>query len=98
LVTNPGCSFESGLGVFAVTSMKVFPTLRLVRQILSKRAKPEAKQLVRDDDTPCLRITCSGEPVASQYDGEYLGLRDSMTFRAVPDALAVAAPPQNKRS
>jgi diacylglycerol kinase family enzyme len=98
LVTNPGCSFESGLGVFAVTSMKVFPTLRLVRQIFSKRPKPEAKQLVRDDDTPCLRITCSGEPVASQYDGEYLGLRDSMTFRAVRDALAVAAPPQNKRA
>ncbi|MDT5117141.1 MAG: hypothetical protein QOE30_2880 [Mycobacterium sp.] len=98
LVTNPGCSFESGLGVFAVTSMKVFPTLRLVRQIFSKRPEPEAKQLVRDDDTPCLRITCSGEPVASQYDGEYLGLRDSMTFRAVRDALAVAAPPQNKRA
>ena len=98
LVTNPGCSFESGLGVFAVTSMKVFPTLRLLRQILSKRPKPEAKQLVRDDDTPCLRITCSGEPVASQYDGEYLGLRDSMMFRAVPDALAVAAPPQNKHA
>jgi diacylglycerol kinase family enzyme len=98
LVTNPGCSFESGLGVFAVTSMKVFPTLRLVRQIFSKRPEPEAKQLVRDDDTPCLRITCSGEPVASQYDGEYLGLRDSMTFRAVPDALAVAAPPQNKHA
>ena len=34
LVTNPGCSFESGLGVFAVTSMKVIPTLRLLRQIL----------------------------------------------------------------
>ncbi|MCV7426749.1 diacylglycerol/lipid kinase family protein [Mycobacterium montefiorense] len=96
MVTNPGCSFESGLGVFAVTSMKVIPTLRLLRQILSKQPNPEAKQLVRDDDTACLRITCSGEPVASQYDGEYLGLRDSMTFRAVRDALPVAAPPQSK--
>jgi diacylglycerol kinase family enzyme len=97
MVTNPGCSFESGLGVFAVTSMKVIPTLRLLRQILSKHPEPEAKQLIRDDDTPCLRITCGGEPVASQYDGEYLGLRDSMTFRAVRDALPVAAPPQHKR-
>ncbi|GLE52739.1 hypothetical protein ATCCBAA256_23030 [Mycobacterium montefiorense] len=76
--------------------MKVIPTLRLLRQILSKQPNPEAKQLVRDDDTACLRITCSGEPVASQYDGEYLGLRDSMTFRAVRDALPVAAPPQSK--
>lgn len=96
MVTNPGCSFESGLGVFAVTSLKVIPTLRLLRQILSKSPEPEAKQLVRDDDTPCLRITCSGAPVASQYDGEYLGLRDSMTFRAVRDALPVAAPPPHK--
>ena len=98
MVTNPGCSFESGLGVFAVTSLKVIPTLRLLSQILSKDPEPEAKQLVRDDDTPCLRITCSGEPVASQYDGEYLGLRESMTFRAVRDALPVAAPPQSKPS
>ncbi|BBY22300.1 diacylglycerol/lipid kinase family protein [Mycobacterium stomatepiae] len=98
MVTNPGCSFESGLGVFAVTSLKVIPTLRLLRQILAKNPKPEAKQLVRDDDTPCLRITSTGEPVASQYDGEYLGLRDSMTFRAVRDALPVAAPPQSKPS
>jgi diacylglycerol kinase family enzyme len=96
MVTNPGCSFESGLGVFAVTSLKVIPTLRLLRQILSERPQPEANQLVRDDDTPCLRITCSGAPVASQYDGEYLGLRDSMTFRAVRDALSVAAPPPHK--
>jgi diacylglycerol kinase family enzyme len=98
MVTNPGCSFESGLGVFAVTSLKVIPTLRLLSQILSKNPKPDAKQLVRDDDTACLRISCGGEPVASQYDGEYLGLRESMTFRAVRDALPVAAPPQSKPS
>ncbi|CDO87416.1 diacylglycerol kinase [Mycobacterium triplex] len=98
MVTNPGCSFESGLGVFAVTSMKVIPTLRLLRQILAKNPQPRADQLVRDDDTACLRITCGGEPIASQYDGEYLGLRDSMTFRAVRDALPVAAPPQSRPS
>jgi diacylglycerol kinase family enzyme len=94
MVTNPGCSFESGLGVFAVTSMKVFPTLRLLGQILSTRPDPQAKQLVRDDDASCLRLTSTGQPVASQFDGEYLGLRESMTFRAVPDALAVVAPPR----
>jgi diacylglycerol kinase family enzyme len=96
MVTNPGCSFETGLGVFAVTDMKTIPTLRLLSQILSKRPKPEAKQLVRDDDAACLRISCSGAPVASQYDGEYLGLREKMTFRAVSDALPVAAPPPHK--
>ncbi|MDT5050726.1 MAG: hypothetical protein QOG75_6645 [Mycobacterium sp.] len=96
LWTNPGCSFESGLGVFAVTSMKVIPTLRLARQMLSKRPTLEAKQLVRDDDAACLRVTCAGPPIASQFDGDYLGVREEMTFRAVPDALAVVAPPAKK--
>jgi diacylglycerol kinase family enzyme len=91
--TNPDCTFESGLGVFAVTGMKVIPTLRLLGQIMSKRPRPEAPQLVRDDDTSCLRVTCAGPPIASQFDGDYLGVRQQMTFRAVPDALAVVAPP-----
>jgi diacylglycerol kinase family enzyme len=97
MVTNPGCTFESGLGVFAVNDMKVIPTLRLLRQILSKRPDPQGKQLIRDDDAPCLRVTSPGAPVASQFDGEYLGLRESMTFRAVRDALAVVAPPSKNR-
>ncbi len=39
--TNPGCTFETGLGVFATTSMKVWANLGLVRQMLSKR--PESR-------------------------------------------------------
>lgn len=93
LVTNPGCTFESGLGVFAVTNMKVFPTLRLLGQILSKGPKSNVKQLVRDDDAPCLKVTSTGAPAACQFDGDYLGVRETMTFRSVPDALPVVAPP-----
>jgi diacylglycerol kinase family enzyme len=96
MVTNPGCSFESGLGVFAVTEMKTIPTLRLLSQLLAKQPNPQAKQLVRDDDAACVRITSPGVPVASQFDGEYLGLRETMTFRAVRDVLPVAAPPRQK--
>jgi diacylglycerol kinase family enzyme len=96
--TNPDCTFESGLGVFATTSMKVLPTLRLVRQMLSKRPKLEGKQLVRDDNASCLRVTCSGPPIASQFDGDYLGEREQMTFRAVPDALDIVAPPAKTAS
>jgi diacylglycerol kinase family enzyme len=94
LVTNPGCTFESGLGVFAVTAMKVFPTLALVRQILSKRGNPQASQLIRDDDAPCVTLTAPGTPIATQFDGDYLGLRERMTFQTAPGILAVAAPPQ----
>jgi diacylglycerol kinase family enzyme len=96
MVTNPGCSFESGLGVFALDGMKVVPTLRLLAQICTKGPKPTAKQLIRDDDAAYLTITSTGDPVASQFDGDYLGLRQSMTFRAAPDALPVVAPPAKK--
>ncbi len=95
---NPGCSFESGLGVFALTGMDVLPTLRLVRQILSKRGDPRSEHLIRDDDAACARVTCAGGPIASQFDGDYLGLRESMTFRAVPDLLPIVAPPTKTRA
>ncbi|HWT47876.1 MAG TPA: diacylglycerol kinase family protein [Mycobacterium sp.] len=98
LVTNPGCTFESGLGVFAVTSMKVLPTLRLVRQILTKGPKGNTKQLVRDDDAPCLKVTSTEAPAACQFDGDYLGVRQTMTFRSVPDMLRVVAPPTKTAS
>ncbi|MBO0885610.1 MAG: diacylglycerol kinase family lipid kinase [Mycobacterium sp.] len=98
MLTNPGCTFESGLGVFGVTALKVIPTLRLVRQMMSKRPKLEAPQLIRDDDAACLRVTCAGAPIASQFDGDYLGVREEMTFRAVPNALAVVAPPAKNAS
>jgi diacylglycerol kinase family enzyme len=98
MVTNPGCSFESGLGVFALTDMKVIPTLRLVRQLVAKGPKGDPKQLIRDDDAACVRVTSTGAPIASQFDGDYLGLRESMTFRAVHDILPVVAPPSKNRA
>lgn len=89
--TNPMTTFETGLGLFATTSMNVWANLMLVRRMLSKKARIEAKHLVRDDDLPWLQVT-SDAPVACQIDGDYVGLRDSMMFTAVPDALGVLAP------
>ncbi len=89
--TNPTTSFETGLGVFAITSMNVWANLMLVRKMLARRPRIVADHLVREDDLPQLRVT-SDTPVACQIDGDYLGLRDTMTFTAYPDALAVVAP------
>jgi len=50
-----------------------------------------ARHLVRDDDLTWVRVT-SAVPVACQIDGDYVGLRETMTFTSVPDALAVVAP------
>ncbi|WP_240275013.1 diacylglycerol/lipid kinase family protein [Mycobacterium ulcerans] len=94
--TNPGCTFETGLGVFAMRNMKTIPMLRLLRQMLAKRPKFDSKRLVRDDDVPSLRVTSTAAPVACQFDGDYLGVRQTMTFRAVPEAVAVVAPPPQK--
>jgi diacylglycerol kinase family enzyme len=90
--TNPTTTFETGVGVFAVTSMNVWANLRLVRQMLSRTPRIAAKHLIRDDDLPWLRVT-SDTPVACQIDGDFLGPRNEMTFTAVPHALGVVAPP-----
>lgn len=89
--TNPTTTFETGLGVFATTNMKLFANLRLVRQMVSAKPRIEAPHLIRDDDLAWLRVS-STTPIACQIDGDYVGLRDSMTFTSVPDALSVVAP------
>ena len=78
--------------MFATTSMNVWANLGLVRRMLAKKPRIEAKHLIRDDDLPCVRVN-SDTPVACQIDGDYLGLRAAMRFTAVPHALGVVAPP-----
>ncbi len=90
--TNPDTAFETGLGVFATTSMNVWANLGLVRRMLSRKPRIEAKHLIRDDDLAWLQVT-SDTPVACQIDGDYIGQRESMRFTAVPNALGVVAPP-----
>ena len=89
--TNPDTTFETGLGVFAVTTMNVAANLLVVRRMLSKKARIKGKHLIREDNLPWVRIT-SAEPIACQVDGDFLGMRDDMTFTAVPQALTVVAP------
>lgn len=93
--TNPDTTFETGLGVFATTSMNVWSNLRLVRQMLARKPRIESRHLVRDDDVPTVTVT-SDTPVACQIDGDYVGLRETMTFTAVPEALKVVAPPYSQ--
>ncbi len=90
--TNPGTTFETGLGLFAITSMNVLSNLLVVRRMWSKNPKITGKHLIRDDDLPWVRITAE-EPIACQIDGDFLGMRTQMTFKAVPQALSVVAPP-----
>ena len=91
--TNPTTTFETGLGRFRDDQHECLgePAAGRGRCCRSK-PKIRAKHLIRDDDLAWVRVT-SDTPVACQIDGDYLGLRDDMTFRAVPEALGVVAPP-----
>ncbi len=90
--TNPGTTFEGGLGIFAVTTTNVIANLLVVRRMLARNADIKGRHLVREDDLPWVRITAD-QPVSCQVDGDFLGMRDDMTFTSVPEALAVVAPP-----
>ncbi|WP_040791735.1 diacylglycerol/lipid kinase family protein [Nocardia paucivorans] len=89
--TNPNTRFESGLGVFAVRTMALLPTLRLATQLLSPNSEPKSRKLFRDDDVPSVRIS-SAEPIGLQIDGDFIGKRSVVEFTAVPDVLDVIAP------
>jgi diacylglycerol kinase family enzyme len=86
--TNPGCSFDRGLGVFALRSLGLPTVLRLVHQVLRRDGASGLRSVVRRDDVPALRIT-SSEPVNLQVDGDHLGRRSDVEFVAVPEALRV---------
>ena len=73
--TNPDTTFETGLGIFAVTTTNVAANLLVVRRMLSKKAKIKGKHLIREDNLAWVRIT-SAEPIACQVDGDFLGMRD----------------------
>lgn len=90
--TNPGTTANGGLGVFAVTSLRLPTVLRLGRQLLSRGTRgPHSRRLIRADSLTWATVTCS-EPVGLQVDGDYLGLRDRVTFTSVPEALRVIGP------
>lgn len=90
--TNPDTTFETGLGVFATTSMNIWANLGLVRQMNSRKPRLEARHLIREDDLPWLQVSADS-PIACQIDGDYVGTREMMRFTSVPNALAVVAPP-----
>lgn len=89
--TNPGTTFETGLGVFAVRSMSVASTLLLARQLLAVNGNPKSRNLFREDDVPSVHIETT-EPIGLQIDGDFIGKRNMVDFTAVPKVLAVIAP------
>lgn len=86
---NPDCSFDRGLGVFALRTLRLPTVLRHARQVLDGKPNPRGGNLVRLDDVASVRVS-SPSPVQVQVDGDLVGERTSVEFRSVPEALQVA--------
>ncbi|MFJ1457650.1 diacylglycerol kinase family protein [Nocardia wallacei] len=91
VVTNPETRFETGLGVFAMQTMRVLPTLWVARQLLATDGNPKSRNLFRDDDVPSVRVSAD-EPIGLQIDGDFIGRRNVVDFTSVPEVLEVIAP------
>jgi diacylglycerol kinase family enzyme len=85
---NPGCSFEAGLGLFALNGLGLPTVFKHVRRALATKSNQKGRRLVRHDDLPVLRIDAA-EPVNFQVDGDLVGQRSRVEFVSVPDALTV---------
>jgi diacylglycerol kinase family enzyme len=92
--TNPDTTFETGLGVFAMRSMSILPTLAMARQLLATDGNPKSSNLFRDDDVQSVRIEAA-EPIGLQIDGDFIGKRTIVDFTSVPNLLEVIAPHPN---
>jgi diacylglycerol kinase family enzyme len=86
--TNPEASFDSGLDVFALRSMRTISTLRVIRQMLSPGRSLRGRSVLTLHDQAELTMR-SARPVAFQVDGEYMGEHECVRFVSVPNALRV---------
>ena len=85
---SPEASFDTGLDIFGPRSMRIPLTLRYLRRALFDSAPLRSRRLLRVHDLAEFTLRAS-RPLALQLDGDWLGERESVRFRAVPDVLRV---------
>ncbi|GLX01810.1 diacylglycerol kinase [Microtetraspora sp. NBRC 16547] len=86
---TPWAGFETGLDLLGLRKMGLGSVLSLVRQIIGERpGLPTGRHLVQTHDEEEFTLSAS-RPVAFQLDGDYLGERERVLFRSIPDALQV---------
>lgn len=86
---NPRARFDVGLDLFAMRRLRTVTTLHSVRQFLGfRRCARCAHDVLYLHDAPEFTLR-SSRPIAFQTDGEYLGERESVTFRSAPSSLRI---------
>ncbi len=88
VVPCPRASFDTGLDLFGLRSLRTLPTLRHLRQILADPPRPRGREVVQVHDAPEI-VLSADVPLPLQLDGEDLGDRTRVVLRAVPGALQV---------
>jgi diacylglycerol kinase family enzyme len=88
VVASPQAGFDTGLDVLALRKLGTLRTLNLVRQMISRDGGPGGRHVVSLHDQPALAFRAN-RPVAFQVDGEYVGEREHVMLRSIPNALRV---------
>lgn len=89
---NPRAGFESGLDLLALRKLSTFSTFSAISKMLTAHTDRmlRGRNVLAYHDQQTITLRAS-RPVACQIDGEYVGEREIVTFRAVPDTLRVLA-------
>jgi diacylglycerol kinase family enzyme len=88
---TPQASFDTGLDVFALRTLRTVSTFRAIGQMLSTAGRPPRGRSVLSLHDVAEMTLRSARPAAFQVDGEYVGERECVRFLSVPDALRVIA-------
>jgi diacylglycerol kinase family enzyme len=86
--TNPGASFATGLGLFALRSLGIGTISHVLYEILRAGGDPQGRHVLRHDAVALVKVSTE-TPVALQLDGDHLGERSEVEFLSVPEALRV---------
>ncbi|MHB1595670.1 MAG: diacylglycerol/lipid kinase family protein [Streptosporangiaceae bacterium] len=86
---NPLARFDTGLDVFALRSLSSVATFGAIGRMLTTHDRPlPGRRVVALHDQPMVTLRAP-RPVPVQIDGEYIGERENVIFRSIPDALRV---------
>jgi diacylglycerol kinase family enzyme len=88
VLASPRAGFDTGLDLLALRTLGTLRTLNLVRQMLSRGLGPSGRHVVTLHDQPTLTFRAA-RPMAFQVDGEYVGEREHVMLRSIPNALRV---------
>jgi diacylglycerol kinase family enzyme len=85
---SPEAGFDTGLDLLALRRLSTLGTLNALRQMLGRDGGPSGKHVVTLHDQDALTFRAD-RPVAVQLDGEYVGEREHVMLRSIPNALRV---------